>query len=194
MDPESAMDYVTIDFEASCLPRHGRSFPIEVGIAGPEGVQSWLIRPGAGWRGWSWSAEALGLHGIHRELLAEDGLPAHRVFAELSRAIAGRRVIADSRIDNYWWQVLSGAAGEETASPIVHVGTVLDELGATTEAVLAAQRLTDQLCPGRHRAADDARWLWTLLIELDRGPLAAPSPRRRLPLTAHDGWTAGLAA
>nr|MEC6700676.1 hypothetical protein [Sphingobium sp. SJ10-10] len=39
------MNYVTIDFEVSCLPHHGRSFPIEVGIADSQGSRAWLIRP-----------------------------------------------------------------------------------------------------------------------------------------------------
>ena len=43
-------DFVTIiaiDFEASCLPRHGRSYPIEVGVAGDGIERSWIIAPSA---------------------------------------------------------------------------------------------------------------------------------------------------
>jgi hypothetical protein len=179
------MDYVTIDFEASCLP-------LEVGISGDEGVQSWLIRPGAGWQGWDWTAEALKLHGIHRDRLVIEGQPPHQVFAELSVAIAGRRVIADSRIDNYWWNMLAGAAGEESISPIVDVGAILDELGVTTEAILVAQSHADRLCPARHRAADDARWLWTLLKHLD--DRVSVSDGFAVPLPLPPTWSPGLAA
>ena len=42
---ESSMGIVTIDFEASCLPQRGRSYPIEVGIAGNKGSLAWLIQP-----------------------------------------------------------------------------------------------------------------------------------------------------
>lgn len=161
------MNYVTLDFEASCLPRHGRSFPIEVGIADGRGSRAWLIRPIAGWRRWDWTGEALALHGITPAELDREGLPAHRVFAELNRAIAGRRVVADSPIDVYWWRLLAGAAGEEPDSPIAHVSMFFDELGASSEAIFAAQREADALCPARHRAAADARWLWTLLSALD---------------------------
>ena len=55
---------MAIDFEASCLPRHGRSFPIEVGIAGGGIARSWIIRPHAAWAGWDWTAEAEALHGL----------------------------------------------------------------------------------------------------------------------------------
>lgn len=162
------MDYVTIDFEASCLPRHGLSFPIEVGIADHLGSRAWLIRPAAGWNCWDWTEEALALHGIAPADLDRNGLPAHQVFAELNQAIAGRRLIADNRLDQYWWRLLAGAAGEELHSPVELVGTILDEMGVLSEDVFAAQHHADDLCPARHRAGDDALWLWTLLSELHR--------------------------
>ncbi|AMK25272.1 MULTISPECIES: 3'-5' exonuclease [unclassified Sphingobium] len=162
------MDYVTIDFEASCLPHHGRSFPIEVGIADAQGARAWLIRPIAEWRKWDWTQEALELHGIGPERLEREGMPPHQVFAELNRAIGSRRIIADSRIDGYWWRLLAGAAGEVRARPIEHVASVLDALAVASEDIFSAQKHADRLCPARHRAADDARWLWTLLAELER--------------------------
>lgn len=162
------MNYVTIDFEASCLPRHGRSFPIEVGIAGHEGARSWLIRPITGADRWDWTLEAAALHRIDPRELDRDGLPPHRAYAELSRAIDGRRVVADSILDAYWWSLLAGVAGEEADNRIVPVGALFDEWGVSTEDIMAAQRHADALCPGRHRAADDARWLWTVLTTLER--------------------------
>ena len=32
------MTLIALDFEASCLPRHGRSYPIEIGIADEHGL------------------------------------------------------------------------------------------------------------------------------------------------------------
>lgn len=182
------MNYVTIDFEASCLPRHGRSFPIEVGIADAGGTRSWLIKPHASWRDWDWTEEAFRLHGIERQQLDEDGIEPDIVMAELLQAIAGRRVIADSMIDATWWATLADAACRSAffppaPSPIVHVGSILDELGATSQDILLAQQQADLLCRARHRAAADARWLWILMSGLgqqqpakDRTP--APSPYR----------------
>lgn len=70
---------LAIDFEASCLPRHGRSFPIEVGVADGEGwSRAWLISPHADWDDWHWTSEAENEHGITREQNDRDGLPAAR--------------------------------------------------------------------------------------------------------------------
>lgn len=92
------MDHVAIDFEANCLPRHGRSFPIEVWVTDGRGVRSWLIRPVAERRAWDCTNEALALHGISPE----------------------RRVVADSSLDSYWWRMLAGGAGAraESCAPI----------------------------------------------------------------------------
>jgi len=162
------MDYVTIDFEASCLPRHGLSFPIEVGLCGPEGVVSWLIKPDPAWADWSWTEEAAGLHRITREELERNGLPPAQVFAELLQHLDGRRVVADSTLDSYWWNTLAGAAGFDCPSPILHVGEILDALRAQPADIMAAQAHADELCPARHRAGQDALWLWTLLRKLEQ--------------------------
>ena len=72
------MTLIALDFEASCLPRHGRSYPIEIGIADEHGlIRSWLIRPPDAWAGWGWTQEAERLHGISKEQLARDGLPLY---------------------------------------------------------------------------------------------------------------------
>lgn len=160
------MDFVTIDFEASCLPRHGRSFPIEVGIAGADGTRSWLIKPHPLWREWDWTEEAFSLHGISREQLDAEGLEPEFVFAALCQSIDGRRVIADSIIDASWWSTLSEAAGQHAPSPIEHVGTIFDELGLTTHQILSARQQADLLCRERHRADVDARWLWAVITSI----------------------------
>lgn len=157
------MGYVTIDFEASCLPRHGRSFPIEVGIAGSFGAQSWLIRPDERWRDWDWTEEAFRLHGISREQLYDEGIAPEKVLGELRQVIAGRRAIADSRIDSEWWNTLSAATPYPHASPIGHVSDLLDEWGASSDMIFKACREADRISPARHRAAADARWLWSVL-------------------------------
>jgi len=192
------MEYVTIDFEASCLPRQGRSFPVEVGICGSEGAESWLIAPAPSWRTWDWTEEAIRLHGITPQMLADEGLPPAQVFAELRRRTAGRTLVADSPVDSYWWETLAFAAGCIHPSPIRHVGSILDGFQATTGDILAAQCRADALIPGRHRAREDASWLWALLSGLERRAIerAVPTsdtPARLLPALSQ-AWTSELAA
>lgn len=166
------MDFVTIDFEASCLPRHGASFPIELGVSGPQGTRSWLIRPHDAWRDWDWTQEAFDLHGITRAQLDEEGLPPEQVLSEALAFIGDARVFADSRIDAQWWATLSAAAPGVIAAPTVqieHVDRMFDEIGAMHQQIMDAQHHADLLCPQRHRAGADALWLRLLLDRLLEG-------------------------
>jgi len=164
----------TIDFEASCLPRHGRSFPIEVGIADGATSRSWLIRPHESWAGWDWTAEAEALHGLSRARIERDGLPASVVLAELVAATQGHRIVADSLIDQYWLDTLAAAAGVPTPFTIQHVATLFDEQGADEEQVGAAVTFADGQGVTRHRAAGDALWLSALIAHV-RGIATLPS-------------------
>jgi hypothetical protein len=180
------MNLTAIDFEASCLPRHGRSFPIEVGIADERGARAWLIRPRPEWQGWDWTARAERLHGIDRATLERSGLPAVQVAAEVAAAVQGRRLIADSRLDGTWLALLMEASGS-ASPPVAHVSDIMTELG-TTEAEI------DEACSAlsghpfrRHRAAEDARWLHGLLTRL-RG--MAASRMEATPKPPLFGWNA----
>jgi hypothetical protein len=177
-----SVNWVTIDFEASCLPRHGRSFPIEVAVSSPKGTTSWLIKPDPAWHDWDWTEEAFRLHGIGPDHLERHGLEPHRVMADLQQAIGSARVIADSAIDRQWFQTLSEAAGPVPlrTTRIDHVGDLFDEIGATHEQIMAAQQCADALCPARHRAGADALWLRTLIEVL----LTVPAPA----LPARSPW------
>lgn len=167
---------LTIDFEASCLPRHGRSFPIEVGLAGGGRARSWLIRPHESWAGWHWTAEAQALHGLSLDQIHRDGLPVGTVLTELVATVAGRRVVADSVIDQYWLETLATAAGAPTPFIIDHVSLLLDEHQAGERRIAAAVAYADCRCPVRHRAGEDALWLSSLLdhvagrVEAERVP------------------------
>lgn len=160
------MDIVTIDFEASCLPRHGRSYPIEVGIADGRETRSWLIRPHPLWAGWDWSDEAEALHGLDRADLIARGLSAGQVFAEMADAVAGRRLVADSGLDQYWLDTLAEAAGQPPALRIEHVSAILDEFGVSTDQIESARTLVADCGIERHRAASDALWLSRILLML----------------------------
>ncbi len=165
---------MTIDFEASCLPRHGRSFPIEVGIADGDMSRSWLIRPHDDWADWDWTAEAQALHDLSRYRIAWEGQSAAQVLAELVDATRGRRVVADSLVDQYWLDTLAAAAGAPSPLAITHVTTLFDELGVDAHHIADAMAIADGQGTTRHRAAGDARWLWALIAHV-RG-VAIPQP------------------
>lgn len=173
------MTILSIDFEASCLPRHGRSFPIEVGLAGDGMTRSWLIRPHDAWAGWDWTAEAQALHGLTYAQVVQDGMPADVVLAQLVEAVAGRRVVADSLIDQYWLDTLAAAAGKPSPFVVDHIALVLNEHPVEEARIAAAVAIADRHCPTRHRAGSDARWLAMVIAHLS--PTLAGS---RLPVLA----------
>lgn len=156
---------LTIDFEASCLPRDGRSFPIEVALAAPSGwSRTWLIRPASSWSGWTWAAEAEALHGIESATLERVGQEPAAVMHALN-AIAGKRaIVADHDLDRLWLATLSDAAAVAPTFSIRHVADILDK--HRRESITRAVAAADHAVPMRHRAGPDARWLATLLDQL----------------------------
>lgn len=168
------MTILAIDFEASCLPRHGRSFPIEVGVAGPDIRHSWLIRPSGDWSGWDWTAEAEALHGLTRAQVERDGQPVETVLAQLATVVAGRRVVADSLIDQYWLETLAAAARATLPFTIDHIAQILDERNVGETAIVAAVAFADLRYPVRHRAACDAQWLYAVLAHAVGESVDAP--------------------
>lgn len=174
------MTIMTIDFEASCLPRHGRSYPIEVGIAGFEAAgiasRSWLIRPHSDWLGWDWTARAQAIHGLSQEKITCEGVDAAQVMAELREAVAGCRLVADSMIDQYWLDTLAAAAGQEGTPAIDHVSIVMEELGVSEARIAGALDHANAIVQMRHRAAEDARWLAAVIGDLggDMASLTRP--------------------
>ncbi|PJG47464.1 hypothetical protein CAF53_03800 [Sphingobium sp. LB126] len=174
------MTILTIDFEASCLPRHGLSYPIEVGIACDGKARSWLIRPHDDWAGWYWSDEAEALHGLSLDQVNREGLPAETVLAELAAACDGRRMVADSMIDQYWLDTLADAAGQPTPFLIDHVSFLLDEHRADEQRIGAAVAYADARHAERHRAASDALWLSALLDHISARPVVEHRALMRL--------------
>jgi len=182
------MHMIAIDFEASCLPKHGFSYPIEVGIS-EDGFtsRSWLIRPHVSWTGWTWTDEAESLHRLSQAELWRDGIPVERVAVELAQALGGAQVIADSPIDAYWLETLYEAAAQPCPVEIQCVSEILRESGLASGVIFDAQTRIDALGFGRHRAGEDARWLAALLMELEKqmqakgqSLLRAPRPTEML--------------
>lgn len=151
---------LAIDFEASCLPRDGRSFPIEVGVSDIHGNScAWLIRPMPEWRDWTWSREAEALHGISREQLQEEGVEASRVLESLAAVVGPARVISDSHLDDVWLRQLAESAGAPRPFRVGHIANVLDELGSRAEDMARAETALSAHIFRRHHARDDARRL-----------------------------------
>ena len=139
-----------IDFEASCLPEYGQSFPIEVALAKVDGSsRNWLIRPAPDWEYWDWSPQAEALHGISRELLEREGLPAAQVLAELAAAAAGCDVYADADLDAYWLETMALACRAEPGFGVRYFGELLAELGFSREQVVAALGLARERLAAR---------------------------------------------
>ena len=160
--------FLTLDFEASCLPQHGRSFPIEGGLAGPGGfVRSWLIRPEPAWQDWTWTEEAEALHGLSYDRLVRDGLPAARVLADLAQVVGSRPVFADSYLDAGWMRTLEAAVGAPPLVRVRHIDALIDTLGLDDQAVARAVAEAHAQAIPRHRAGDDARWLQGLAALLE---------------------------
>ncbi|MDE8651719.1 3'-5' exonuclease [Novosphingobium album (ex Liu et al. 2023)] len=158
-----------IDFEASCLPEYGQSYPIEVALARIDGSsRTWLIRPSPKWRFWDWSEEAEALHGISREMLAREGLPPEQVLAELAEVAGDCQVYADADLDAYWLEVLAGAVGAPVPFPVRYLGELLVERGYTRPQVVAALAEAKARLPREHVARDDAsRLALTVRLLLD---------------------------
>lgn len=155
-----------IDFEASCLPEYGQSYPIEVAVARIDGSsRAWLIRPVQAWRSWDWSDEAEALHGITREMLDKEGLPPAQVLAEMTAFVRDCHVYADADLDEYWLEVLSHAVGAPLPFPVHYLGELFVEHGFTRPQVVAALEEAKRRLPKEHLAREDAKRL-ALVVRL----------------------------
>ena len=167
-------DIVLIDFEASCLPQYGRSYPIEVALARTDGQsRAWLIYPLPEWRGWDWSPEAEALHHVTRKLLDLKGLPAELVLAEMAEFAAGCMVYADADLDAYWLELLAHGVARKPPFAVHYLGEWMVERGFTRPEVVAALEAAKARAPREHQARDDARRLALVARLLEEGREAA---------------------
>jgi hypothetical protein len=149
-----------IDFEASCLPEFGQSFPIEVAVARVDGRSAaWLIRPAEAWKYWDWSDDAEKLHGISREMLEQEGLAPARVIAEMQAFVQDCDVYADADLDEYWLEVLCHTAGANLPFPVRYLGEFMQDRGYSRAQVVGALDRAKRLLPQEHLAREDAKRL-----------------------------------
>ena len=108
-----------IDIEASGLA--SSSYPLEIGIVLGNGESyEALIKPLGHWQHWDSSAQAL--HGISRQQLLDEGLPATQVCEEINQLCGGKTLYSDCWVyDARWLNLLfaeTGTTMQFTCSPI----------------------------------------------------------------------------
>lgn len=152
---------VIIDFEASCLPEHGRSYPIEVAVGDVDTheVKEWLIRPESRWMTWDWDPAAERVHGLSQARVVREGRSRAEVAKAVSRSLAGQAVLSDHPgYDQLWLaRLMQGDPGvriEPLQAFWVRIVGDSAEGRALIKRALAHAR---EIAPIRHRAAADVR-------------------------------------
>lgn len=176
-------DFAWIDVEASSL--HVGSWPVSVGWAFDDlagGMM--LIRPEPDWDDWSWQSEQI--HGISRDLLVAEGVPAAEVARRLNEALAGCQVHSDTGTaegdggsDLKWlWRLFSSVDMKMEFRVFSEDLATAQQLGLKSRADLRrilpefdeARELAERLWPHSHDAFEDARHLaaeWRLTVDDD---------------------------
>ena len=139
-------DRFFLDFEASGI--HPDSYPIEIGICGPDFEFEALVKPVHYWT--HWSHDAQDMHGISREMIETQGVAPSRLCQALNEAFSGQVLWSDSNHDALWMDTLFEAAGMEPAFEVKNIMSEIDIL-----------KLPDYRRGGKdaleHRALPDAR-------------------------------------
>lgn len=176
---------VFVDLEASgLLPG---SFPVEVGWARPRALpngrcaidlSSVLVRHEPKWlSSGSWDPHAEAVHGLTRDILQRDGLPAAEVCDVLDREFGANLVATDTgsgSVDDEWLAVLHEAAGREPSGwRVAHQNAEQVILaacrahGLRTELVMGPLLL--QAPASTHAAAEDTlgyAWRYAMVQQL----------------------------
>jgi len=157
-----------IDVEASGFG--SASYPIEVGIALPDGQAFCsLIRPAEGWQHWDVSAEAI--HKVSRDILLQYGRPVVEVAWEINERLRGTTVYCDSWYHDFTWlSRLFDAADSAPAFRLEDLRTLLKQEEAdawhVTKTLVQQEMKLD-----RHRASNDARVLQATLLRVKGLPM-----------------------
>lgn len=154
---------VVLDMEASGFGRD--SYPIEVGLAMPDGrLYCSLIRPAAEWTHWDPAAEAL--HHISRANVLRHGRDAATVCQQLDEQLRGMTVYSDGWANDYsWLGKLFDAAGRVPSFRLDNLRGLLSDDQADRWHVMK-QAVARELHSKRHRASADAHVLQLTLRRL----------------------------
>ena len=152
------MNINIIDIEASGL--HFDSHPIEIAVLVNGQTRSWLIKPEPNWKYWNATAESL--HGISREQLASEGLPAIQVARELSDFLQDSNGLVYSDAvywDTDWIDTLYSATKQDRH---FHIVSIYDLLDGSQKALFEEQLkvLAGSGAYRHHRAAEDVRMIY----------------------------------
>lgn len=152
---------IFLDCEASSLSEI--SYPVEIGFCLPDGtVRAYVIRPEWDWNDWDFNAESM--HGLSREEITREGLPADHVARLLNEALRGTVVYSDAPgFDGFWLERLFEASTEEMQFRIEHFDALFPKLDANHIAA-QSQLARFSVAERQHRAAADVKFL----IELYR--------------------------
>ncbi len=165
-----------IDIEASGFGPG--SYPIEVGVAMPDGTpHCFLVAPERSWTSWDSAAEAV--HGITRDILRRGGQPAPYVAQRLNSLLANNKVYSDAwSFDLSWIGLLFESAGIPQHFRLASIVELLSERQRNIWHETRDKVVRD-LALRRHRASGDALILRETLLRV-RNPRATVGDR--LPL------------
>lgn len=162
---QSAKPYtpIIVDVEASGFG--SRSYPIEIGVALPNGDRyCTLIAPAPEWVHWDPKAEAL--HGLTRERIIAKGTPPEEVCQRLNTLFKGKTLYTDGwTVDYPWIRSLFQAGREEPGFSVSALEMILKEEDLqqwdNTKAMIRKK-----IGAGRHRASWDARVIQETFLAL----------------------------
>lgn len=163
-----------IDIEASGFGR--ASYPIEVGIAMPDGKSCChIIKPDSSWIFWDESAEAI--HGISREVLLSSGEQPVAVARALNKLLRGETIYTDAwGHDTSWLGKLYDLTGIRQLFKLDSLRALMTEQQASLWHP-TKDRVIKDLHLRRHRASIDALILQEtfkrtqLLVQSDAIPI-----------------------
>lgn len=114
-----------MDVESSGSKADSGSFPVSIGVAGPEG-RSWgrLICPLEYWTHWDDAAEEL--HGLSRDMLIDDGHDPFLVCRAMNHEFKGLTLLTDAGSDKRWVEKLFHEVGVKRAFEIENITDVFD--------------------------------------------------------------------
>jgi hypothetical protein len=144
-------DLLFVDFEASSL--RPESYPIEVGWAHAGGSGAVLIRPEPGWT--DWNPEAAEVHGLSREQLLTEGIPAREAADVLLRQAAGRQLVSDEPERDMTWMARLLALTDLAPDQWPPIADLVDVAWADTARLLQVPEP-----PGVQHGSERLRCLW----------------------------------
>ena len=164
-DPFDLDRTLAMDFEASTLPEHGGTYPIEVGLAPvrrPGERIAWLIRPTEAWRvRGTWNPQSEAVHGIALERLMDEGLEVEAVVSRLDEVLDGKVVVSDNAAaEAVWLGLLYDAIGREPVTRVVGAPALMQALACDARALVNEVKAeAHRRVPREHRAGEDAHRL-----------------------------------